>query len=128
MDPASVTDPIAEYYGWTNPPVDDDPEPGRASLNAAFGSRRLHLAALDAAIVADPHGLVCGVVSGRRAVPVLKVALEDRPVRVVEVGCNQVGGRWWFQVEPGGEGITPVDEVERAPEVLAGILGREAGR
>ncbi|SEG31209.1 hypothetical protein SAMN04489712_104345 [Thermomonospora echinospora] len=94
-------------------------------LNAAFGSRRLHLAALDAAIVADPHGLACGVVSGEGSTPVLKIIREDRPGLSVDVGCDRVAGRWWFLVEPGGEGVTPVDEVERAPEVLARILGRD---
>jgi hypothetical protein len=93
-----------------------------------LGERRLHLAALDAAIVADPHGLACGVVGGREALPVLKVVREGHPARSLDIGCAEVEGRWWFLVEPGGEGVTPVDEVERAPQVLAGILGRDGGR
>jgi hypothetical protein len=100
----------------------------RVRVDSAFGARRLHLAALDAAIVADPHGLACGVVRRGQALPVLRVICEARPGRSVEVGSNRVAGRWWFQVEPGGEGVTPVDDVEGAPLVLAEILARKAGR
>jgi hypothetical protein len=72
-----------------------------------------------------------GVVWHQQAAPVLNVISEDQPGRSVEVGCHRVGDRWWFVVEPGGEGVAPVDEVDRVPEVLVGILGRgdqEAGR
>ncbi|MEW2356536.1 hypothetical protein [Spirillospora sp. NPDC029432] len=49
----------------------------------------------------------------------------DRPEWSVEVEAKRVGGRWWFLVAGTGEGVVPVDEVEQAPAVLAGILARE---
>ncbi|WP_395109254.1 hypothetical protein [Actinomadura sp. SCN-SB] len=102
--------------------------PATARLNDAFGARRLHLAALDAAVVTHPHRLACGVVRHGQPPPVPRVVEIDRPDRSVAVGTRWIGGRLWLVVEPGGEGVAPVDEVERAPELLAAILVGEGDR
>ncbi|MFD0851143.1 hypothetical protein ACFQ07_02855 [Actinomadura adrarensis] len=56
----------------------------------------------------------------------LNVVRAGAPHRSVEVECARVGHRWWYLVVGTGEGVVPVDEVEKAPEVLLGILDRDS--
>ncbi|MFB4318131.1 hypothetical protein [Actinomadura sp. 21ATH] len=71
-----------------------------------------------------PFGLACGVVSRDGAAPVLNVIHVDRPERSVDVEAERVGGRWWYRDAETGEGLVPVDEVDKAPAVLARVLAR----
>ncbi|WP_433466825.1 hypothetical protein [Spirillospora sp. CA-128828] len=99
-----------------------------ARLNHAMGARRLHLAALDAVIGRSEEPLSCGLVSREGGPPVLLVVSGADRARSVHVGCERVGGVWWFVRADSGEGIVPVDEVESAPAVLAGMVaGGKAG-
>ncbi|MEW2353139.1 hypothetical protein [Spirillospora sp. NPDC029432] len=49
----------------------------------------------------------------------------DPPERSVDVEPERVGGRWWFLVAGSGEGLVPVDEVDKASAALAGVPARE---
>ncbi len=95
---------------------------------AAVGARRLHLAALGAVVGGPGSGLVCGLMGWRGGAPVLNVGGAADGSGSVAVGCDRVGGRWWFVLADSGEGVVPVDEVEGAPAVLAGLLRRVAGQ
>ncbi|GAA2406253.1 hypothetical protein GCM10010191_12830 [Actinomadura vinacea] len=97
-------------------------------LSAALGTRRLDLATLKTAIVTGGQGLACGVVSRAGAAPALNVIQVCKPEHSLDVGTDLVGGRMWFVLEPGGEGVVPVDEVEAAPAKLVGILNRMTDR
>jgi hypothetical protein len=104
-------------------------EHARASaerLSAAPGRRRLDLATLKTAIVTEGHGLACGVVPRPGAAPALNVFHLCKPEHSINVGTDLVGGQMWFVLEPGGEGVVPVDEVEAAPAMLMRILNRTA--
>lgn len=99
----------------------DDGRPvGR--LNHAVGARRLHLAALDAVIVRGGEPLSCGLASQAGRPPLLLVVSGADRARSVPVGCERLGGVWWFVRADSGERVAPVDDVESAPAVLAGML------
>ncbi|QXJ20943.1 hypothetical protein AGRA3207_001743 [Actinomadura graeca] len=95
-------------------------------LVEAVGARRLHLAALDAVIGGAGGALTCGLVGGPAGLPVLRVG--RRGAGSVEVGCEPVGGRWWFVLVGSGQGVVPVDEVDQAPAVLGSLIDRATGR
>lgn len=93
---------------------------------SALGERRLHLAALNAAVSQSGEGLSCGLVSRAGAPPVLSVVSRADKFRTMDVGCERVGGVWWFVRADTGEGLVPVLEVEDAPALLARLVERSA--
>lgn len=97
-------------------------------LNHAVGAGRLHLAALDAVIVRSGEPWSCGWASRAGGPPTLCLVSRADRARAVHVGCERVGGVWWFVRVDSGEGVVPVDQVESAPAVLMGMLaGMVAG-
>ncbi|WP_157430353.1 hypothetical protein [Actinomadura macra] len=96
-------------------------------LNSAVGERRLHLAALDAVIGTAHESLTCWLVNGLEGLPVLRVSRAGAGSRSVDVGCEAVGSRWWFLLSGSGQGVVPVDEVDRAPALLVRLIDRTAG-
>lgn len=93
-------------------------------LNGTLGERRLHLAALTAAVAQSGEQLSCGLVSRAGGPPVLFVVSHTDKFRTLDVGCERVGGVWWFVRADTGEGLVPVLEVEDAPALLARLVER----
>ncbi|MFE9107004.1 hypothetical protein [Actinomadura geliboluensis] len=56
--------------------------------------------------------------------PVLFVVSHTDKFRTLDVGCERVGGVWWFVRADTGEGLVPVLEVEDAPALLARLVER----
>ncbi|CNF40991.1 Uncharacterised protein [Mycobacterium tuberculosis] len=102
------------------------PEQTNSRLNGAVGERRLHLAALNAAVSESGARLSCGLVSRAGGPPVLFVVSHADKFRTLDVGCERVGGVWWFVRTDTGEGLVPVLEVEDAPALLARVVERSA--
>ncbi|WP_067825278.1 hypothetical protein [Actinomadura kijaniata] len=81
--------------------------------------RHGHLAALCDAVSAEPS-LGCGLVI-RRGVTTLSVVRKARaplPRPLVEVGCDYVGGTWWFVWADDAGFIAPVKDVAEAVDVV----------
>ncbi|MFA1548861.1 hypothetical protein [Actinomadura chokoriensis] len=95
-------------------------------LRGAVGERRLHLAALNAAVADWDGPLACALVN-RDGALVLNVVNRTDEFRSLDVGCERVGGVWWFVRTDTGEGLVPVLEVADAPALLARVIERAAG-
>ncbi len=98
----------------------------QSRLNGALGERRLHLAALNAAVSQSGERISCGLVSRAGGPPVLFVVSHTDKFRTLDVGCERVGGVWWFVRADTGEGLVPVLEVAEAPAFLARLIERSA--
>lgn len=97
-------------------------------LASAMGERRLHLAALSAAISQSGERLSYGLVRRAGGSLVLCVMSDTGRFRSMDVGCERVGDAWWFVQADTGEGLVPVLEVADAPVMLARLLKRAAER
>lgn len=94
--------------------------PEAAQLQRAFGSRRLHLAALDAAVQSKPE-LASGIVL-RDDLPMLNIISTVNPTRMTEVGCEFADDDWWYTKD--GEKLGRVDDREQVTDQLADLLSR----
>lgn len=76
-------------------------------LASAMGERRLHLAALSAAISQSGERLSYGLVRRAGGLLVLCVMSDTGRFRSMDVGCERVGDAWWFVQADTGEGLVP---------------------
>ncbi|WUI00260.1 hypothetical protein OHR68_00060 [Spirillospora sp. NBC_00431] len=79
------------------------------------------------AVVAGSDLLACGLVSRGGGPVVLNVVSRADKSRWLDVTCARVGGPWWYLDAVTGEAVVRIDEVDRAPEVLVGLLERTGG-
>lgn len=93
-----------------------------ANVQGAFGPRREHLAALDAALC-KRRKVLCGVVV-RDGMPLLRVTAPGAALRALEVDCEQGADGWVFTRADTKEPLGPVSDLavvaDRVAESLTG--------